>query len=78
MITRGLSSPTDCPRCKRDGATLLLDEVNALSVTYRCLHCSHVYGVLTGDLPEIVRAVIRLLLQARERGLGPEMRWRAH
>lgn len=78
MASLGVSSPTDCPRCRRESATLLMNEVNALSVTYRCLHCGYVYPVLTGQLPEIVRTVIRLLLQAREQAVGPEMTWRAH
>jgi hypothetical protein len=78
MTSRRVSAPTDCPRCLRDSATLLLDELNALSVTYRCLHCSHEYGVLTGDLPEIIRAVARLLLQARDQDFGAELTWTVH
>ena len=78
VASLGVSAPTACPRCRREGATLLMDQVNALSVTYRCLHCSYVYPVLTGELPEIVRTVIRLLLQAREQAVGPEMTWRGH
>ena len=62
------SSPTDCPRCQRATATLSMEGVSAVSVTYRCLHCSCAYEVPIGELPEIVRDVILRLLQARGRG----------
>ena len=45
-----------------------MEGVSAVSVTYRCLHCSYAYEVPTCELPEIVRTVILGLLQARGRG----------
>lgn len=73
MRSAAISSPTDCPRCRRATATLSLEGVSAVSVTYRCLHCSYAYEVATGDLPDIVRAGILKLLQVRQRGPGAGM-----
>ena len=71
MLGRPISSPTDCPQCRHDTATLFLEGVSPASVTYRCLYCGHAYKVLTGDLPEVVRTVILMLLQGGVRCHDP-------
>jgi DNA-directed RNA polymerase subunit RPC12/RpoP len=68
MRSPSISSATDCPRCGHATATMFLGGASAVSVTYRCLDCSHAYEVPAGDLPEIIRAVVLRLSQVRGRG----------